>query len=288
MNPRYPIFIPTKGRWESRLTIRALERIGVPYKAVVEPQEFDKYAAVIGTQNIIVLPHRDKGLVVTRNWIWDYAQELGASRFWTMDDNIRNFFRLNNNLKVPVTSGTMLYAIEDFVERFANVPIAGMNYFMFASRKSKVPPLYLNTRIYSNMLIQTDVCDPCGKPYRNEGFYNDDTDLCLRILKDGFCTILFNTFLIEKSVTMTIGGGMTPYYQDDGRYKMALELQKKHPDIVRIGWRWNRWQHIVDYRPFRSNQLRLRPDVVIPEGTNNYGMILVKQGGQSVEPPTGS
>lgn len=257
--------------------MRALEAIGVPYTVFVEPQEFDKYAAVIDKTNIIVLPHSNQGLVVTRNYIWDYALSLGLPRFWTMDDNIKNFFRFNRNLKVPVSSGSMLCAIEDFVERYKNIPIAGMNYFMFASRKNKAAPMTLNTRVYSNMLIETDYRDPHGKPYRNEGFYNDDTDLCLRVLKDGNCTVLFNAFLIEKAVTMTVKGGMTPHYQGDGRYKMALELQQKHPDVTKITFKWGRWQHQVDYRPFKKNKLKLKPGVEIPQGVNNYGMILVKR-----------
>jgi hypothetical protein len=278
MNPRYPVFIPTKGRWESRLTIKALENIGVPYKAVIEAQEYDNYAAVIDSNNIIVLPYRDKGLVVTRNWIWDYALSQGYPRFWTMDDNIRNFYRMNHNLKVPITTGTPLCVMEDFTERYTNVPVSGMNYFMFASRKTKAAPFTLNTRVYSNMLIETDARDPRGKPYRNEGFYNDDTDLCLRILKDGYCTILFNAFLIRKSVTMTVKGGMTPHYQGDGRLKMAQELQAKHPDVTKITFKWGRWQHQVDYRPFKANRLIKRPGVVIPEGVNDYGMKLVHLG----------
>lgn len=279
MNPRYPVFIPSKGRWASCLTMKALDRIGVPYTVFVEEQEADQYAAVIGIDWLHILPHRDKGLVVTRNYIWDYAQSLGLPRYWTIDDNIKNFFRLNNNLKVPVTSGTIFYAIEDFIERYENIPIAGMNYFMFASRKSKVPPLTMNTRIYSNMLIQTDAKDPRGKPYRNEGFYNDDTDLCLRVLKDGFCTALFNAFLIEKSVTMSVQGGNTPVYLGDGRLKMAQELQAKHPDVTTITWKWGRWQHQVDYRPFKNNRPILKPGVVIPDEPNNYGMVLRKREG---------
>ena len=270
MNPKYPIFIPSKGRWESRLTVRALDKIRVPYKVVVEPQEHDNYSKVVDPKKIIVLPHSDKGLVATRNWIWDYALSLGVRRFWTMDDNIKFFYRFNNNLKVPVGSGAILKAMEDFVERYINVPIAGMNYFMFVSRKSKVLPFTLNTRVYSNMLIKTDI------PYRNEGFYNDDTDLCLRILKDGWCTVLFQAFLIEKSVTMTISGGMTPHYQDDGRYKMAKELQEKHPDVTKITRKWGRWQHQVDYRPFKKNVLIKKPGLKIKKGVNNYGMKLIK------------
>jgi len=275
-NPKYPVFIPSKGRWESRLTMKALDNIGVPYTVFVEPQEFDKYAAVLPESSLKVLPHRDKGLVVTRNYIWDYAASLGVPRFWTMDDNIKAFYRWNRNLKVPVSSGNILAAMEDFVDRFSNVPVAGMNYFMFASRKNIKPVFLLNTRVYSNMLIDTSARDKAGRPYRNEGFYNDDTDLCLRLLKDGFCTILFNAYLIEKSVTMTVKGGMTPHYQDDGRYKMALELYKKHPDVTKITRKWGRWQHQVDYRPFKRNRLILKPGVVIPEGTNEYGMKLVE------------
>lgn len=35
-----------------------------------------------------------------------------------------------------------------------------------------------------------------------------------------------------------------------------------------------RWQHHVDYRRFKRNRLKLRPGVVIPQGVNNYGMVL--------------
>ena len=276
MGPKYPIYIPTKGRWESRLTIRALELIGVPYKAVIEEQEFDQYAAIIDKKNIIVLPHRDKGLTATRNWIWDYAQDSGTPRFWTIDDNIKGFHRWNKNKKQRVLSGAIFRAMEDFVDRYENVPIAGMNYFMFIKQKYKDSPIRLNTRVYSNMLIKTDIKNPAGEPYRNECFFNDDTDLCLRILKDGFCTILFNAFLIEKAVTMTVSGGMTPYYQGDGRYKMAKELQEKHPDLTKIIRKWGRWQHTINYKPFVKNRLIKRKDVVVPKGINNYGMKLVE------------
>jgi hypothetical protein len=47
INPCYPIYIISKGRWESRLTSKALEKMQVPYHIVVEPQEYDNYASVI-------------------------------------------------------------------------------------------------------------------------------------------------------------------------------------------------------------------------------------------------
>lgn len=275
MMPRYPVFVPTKGRYESLFTIKALEAISVPYKAVIEAQEVEKYiAAGVARDKILVLPHRDKGLVVTRNWIWDYAQSLGVKRFWTFDDNIKGFYRLNRNTKITVACATPLYVIEDFVERYKNIPIAGMNYAFFAKRKQKIPPFYLNTRVYSNMLIETNAKDKSGKLFRNEGFYNDDTDLCLRVLKDGQCTVLFNAFLILKQTTMTVKGGMTPHYLGDGRYKMAKELCDKHPDVARMSKKFGRYQHHVDYTNFVRNELIRKTSLEVVDSINEYGMTI--------------
>lgn len=76
---------------------------------------------------------------------------------------------------------------------------------------------------------------------------------------------------------MTMKGGNTDeLYQGDGRLKMAQSLVAQHPDVTRIVWKWGRWQHEVDYRPFKNNRLILRPDAVIPDEPNEYGMKLVK------------
>lgn len=272
MNPDYPIFVPTKGRYKTPYTINALESRNIPYTAVIEAQEYKNYQEVVKNGKIIVLPHQNKGLTVTRNWIWDYAQnELKTPYFWTMDDNIQDFYRLNKNMKYRCDSGTFLKSMEDFVQRYTNVYISGMCYEMFVPRKKKHPPFILNTRIYSNMLIKTDI------PYRNVTFYNDDTDLCLRILKDGFCTIQFCAFLAKKLPTMKVKGGMTDYYeQTNKRKEFAEELQRAHPDVVKVVWKYNRWHHEVDYSGFKHNKLIKRPDVVIPNEPNEYGMKLIR------------
>jgi hypothetical protein len=271
MNPSYPVYIISKGRWESRPTARALERMRMPYRIVVEPQEVEQYAAVIDPSKILTLPFSNLGLgsIPARNWVWEHAAASGAYRHWILDDNIDGFYRLHRNLKTPVASGTIFKAAEDFVDRFENVAIAGFHYFMFAARKTKMPPFQKNRRIYSCILIRNDI------PYRWRGRYNEDTDLSLRVLKDGHCTILFSAFLAMKRPTMTMKGGNTDeLYKGDGRLKMAQSLQEQHPDVATITWKWGRWQHQVDYSPFKRNELRLRPGLVIPDGPNNYGMVL--------------
>ena len=269
LNPYYPVYIISKGRWESRFTSKALEIIHVPYHIVVEPQEYDNYAAVIDPVKILVLPFSNlgQGSIPARNWVWEHSISLGARRHWILDDNITKFYRMCNNQKIIVSDGTIFRAAEDFVDRYTNVAISGFQYEFFALRRAELPPFLLNTRIYSCILIQNDI------PYRWRGRYNEDTDLSLRTLKDGWCTILFNAFLAKKLPTMTVRGGNTDeLYKDGGRLKMAQSLQEQHPNIVKITQKWGRWQHQVDYSSIKKNKLILRPDAIIPEETNDYGM----------------
>lgn len=274
MNPKYPVYIISKGRWEKRKTSRTLERMNVPYKIVIEPQEYDNYAAVIDPKKILVTPFSNlgQGSIPSRNFVWEHSISVGAKRHWILDDNLFNFYRVNNNLPVPVSSGTIFRCAEDFVDRYTNVAISGFEYFMFMPRKTKKAPYRMNTRVYSCILIQNDI------PYRWRGRYNEDTDLSLRALKDGWCTILFQAFLCDKTTTMTDTGGNTEdlYFIDDGRLKMAKSLEEQHPDVTKVTRKWGRWQHHVDYRPFRFNKLNKIKDLDIPDRVNNYGMKLIQ------------
>ncbi len=273
MNPEYPVYIISKGRWESRLTSKALETMGVPYHIIIEPQEYDNYAAVIDEVKILVLPFSNlgQGSIPARNWVWEHSIEAGAKRHWILDDNIDEFYRLTGNMKYRAKSGTIFRAAEEFIDRYKNVALAGFQYEMFVPRKQKWKPFILNTRIYSCLLIQN------GLSQRWRGHYNEDTDLSLRILKAGWCTVLFQAFLANKRPTLTMKGGNTDeLYQDGGRLKMAQSLQQQHPDVVHVGRCFGRWQHIVDYSRFKSNRLILRDDIEITPGVDNYGMKLVR------------
>ena len=271
VNPRHPVYIISKGRWDTRLTSKSLDALGVPYRIVVEPQEVDRYAACINRDQILVLPFSNlgQGSIPARNWVWEHAIQECAERHWILDDNIQGFYRLNRNMKLQTNSGVMFRAAEDFVDRYENVAIAGFQYESFAMRREKMAPLALNTRVYSCILIKNDI------PYRWRGRYNEDTDLSLRALKDGWVTVLFNAFLANKIATMKMAGGNTDeLYAGDGRLKMAESLREQHPDVTTITRKWGRWQHVVDYRPFRKNRLVFRHDAEIPGGPNEYGMIL--------------
>jgi len=285
MLPRYPIYIVSKGRWKNRLTSKALNVMGIPYKIVVEQDQLPMYQAEVGADRCLVLPQRyldeydtcddlgdtkSRGPGAARNFVWDHATELGSKRHWVMDDNLDAFHRLNRNIKRESDTPAIFAAMEDFVDRYENVPVAGPNYYSFVKSSDGVPAFVTNTRIYSCLLIQNDA------PYRWRGRYNEDTDLSLRVLKDGLCTIQFNAFLQGKVTTQRMKGGNTDeFYALEGTKAKSQMLADLHPDVAKVVWRFNRWHHHVDYKPFSKNRLIKREDVVVSEKVNNYGMGLV-------------
>jgi len=276
--PKYPIYIISKGRWEKRYTSKYLEWCNIPYKIVVEPQEYDKYAEVIDPKKILILPkkylNKNQGGIPARNFVWEHSTKSGAKRHWILDDNIRSYKRLNNSERVMVKSGVVFRVIEDYVDRYTNIKMAGHNYSMFApSSNTILRPITKNTRIYSSILLSNDIKD------RWRGRYNEDTDLSLRLLKQGYPTILFNEMLADKLATLSQKGGNTDtiYSVKDALYLKAKSLQDQHPDVVKIITRFNRTHHLVDYRPFKHLQPIFKEGIQLKDKVNNYGMKLVKK-----------
>lgn len=274
-NPRYPIYIPSKGRWENSYTADTFIKDGVPFFLVVEPQESDKYIDKFGADRVVVLPFSNLGSVIpTRNFIKEYSKSLGHKRHWQFDDNIRDFYRWYKGKRIKVSSGIAIRLIEDFTDRYENVAISGFNYTMFAI--TQLPPFHLNCRVYSATLFLNSL------PHKWRGKYNEDADICLQVLADGWCTILVNAFLVGKVQTMKIKGGNTSeIYHGDGRLKMARSLERVWPHVVSTKRRFKRPQHVIrDAWQKFDTQLKLKEGLTLDDfkGNNEYGMKLVVKG----------
>jgi hypothetical protein len=287
--PRYPVYVPSRGRAGVALTPRFLIRDGVPFSLVVEPREAEAYGSKFGRDRLLILPWdgddpvrrayvarlgiENGGLVAVRNWIKDHASAAGFARHWQIDDNIEYLRRRFRGKRIICDSGVALAAVEDFVDRYENVAVAGLNYQMFVRDDQPVPPFHLNARVYSCTLILN------AAPFRWRLRYNDDTDFCLQALAAGYCTVLFNAFMADKKWTMSFRGGNTDeLYQGDGRLRMARSLERVWPGVVRTGRRFRRPQHVVRDQWLKfDTPLRLRPgvDLAALPATDEYGMDLV-------------
>jgi hypothetical protein len=294
VKPTYPIYVLSRGRWNIDKTWRVLNAMQVPHSVVIEPQEYPQYAeALAGYPYSTILPlpenfretyrgesQESGGGIPARNFIWEHSIAQGAKRHWIMDDNLHCFQRMTRRERQELWTGAGFKATEDFVDRYTNVALAGPQYIMFATPKTKKAAYNLNTRIYSCILIKNDL------PYRWRGRYNEDTDLSLRALKDGWVTVLSNAFLVDKTKSGDNAGGNTSTIYGTteenwqrGREAMADSLIAQHPDVTSKKRKFTggpdggkRWQHVVNYKPFAGNKL-VKIDPLAPEIISDYGLV---------------
>jgi hypothetical protein len=119
--PRYPIFVPSKGRADKEMTAAMFDTEGIPFKLVVEPQEEGAYRERWGAERVLTLPANNQGLVFSRNWIKSYATQKGHERHWQFDDDIRKFYRHHHGRRIKAPARVALCVLEDFVDRYENV-----------------------------------------------------------------------------------------------------------------------------------------------------------------------
>jgi hypothetical protein len=274
VNPSYPLYVLSKGRADTAPTPRVLDRMQVPYRLVIEQQEHDDYVRWFPEDRLLHLdpayvaaydPCTDltaddpRGSGPARNFAWEHSIAEGHAWHWVIDDNITGWFRFHQNQKVPCGNGTPFAAMERFATRYSNVAIAGPHYQSFSPARSKAEPFQTGSRVFSCLLIRNAI------PFRWECRYNEDVDLCLRVLKAGWATILFQAFLSGKVTTLRMGGGNTDTVYTGGTLAKSRMLVARHPDVATLARRWNRWHHYVDYSQWRGQPLILDPDWTPPE-----------------------
>ena len=201
---RYPVYIISKGRAERAITARAFLKENLPFTIAVEPQEYDSYCKTIPKKFVAKLPFSNLGMGSTpaRNWCWENSIQRGAKRHFIFDDNIYGFYRLDHGKRVNCESLEALSSCENFIDRYANIGVAGFNYSMFLTRETD-KAFYMNCHVYSGLLINNEI------PFRWRLKYNEDVDLCLQALHTRrWCTVALNIYSIKKvSTTSKMKGG---------------------------------------------------------------------------------
>lgn len=273
--PRYPIYIPSKGRAKKPLTIRMLDEDGVDFRIVVQPDQVEAYAK-FGRDRLLILPEDDKGLVYARNWITEHSVAEGVERHWQIDDDVRFLYRVHKGRRLKCDAGVALAVVEDFVDRYENVALASLNdggAFVPVSKgysQGRIPPFHLNHRCYTNILFWNKL------PNRWRPPNNEDTDMTLQVLADGWCTILFNAFAMDTETTMQASGGQTEAFKLGARLRMVRALERRWPGVVTVGRRAGHPQHFIKYDWGRfDTQLRLKEGVDLAEfEPDDYGLSL--------------
>jgi len=261
MKTKYPIYIVSKGRWENPLTAKAFLKDGLDFLIAVEPQEYDNYCDAIGEKYVLKLPFSNLGVgsYPARNYCWEHSIKQGYERHWLFDDNIRKIQRLNKGKRIECKSQIALIAIEEFTDRYENLYISGMDYYKFVMG-TYPKPFTLNAHVYSALLIKNDM------KYRWRLKYNEDVDLCLQVLNDGYCTALFKAFMVDKVSTTAgmKGGNQTELYDNNNNEKFWIKskmLQDLWPQFVEVKMKFKRPHHHVNWKKHFKQGLIRRTDI---------------------------
>lgn len=270
MQPEHPVYIISRGRWDTRLTAKWLDHVGVPFLMVVEREEWPRYVDAVGQGRLLILPERYKrnydtvvrtdgvehlGPGPARNFVWDHARQARAKFHWLLDDNIRSLMYMHQGVKRRAGDGAPFRIMEEFMTRWENLAMLCPRHNIYAIPGRRYDHLTLNVMVYCCILIRTSL----GHVFR--GRYGEDTDMSLQVLRDGWCTAVLNCILQQKAPTKRIGGGNTDtiYAGDDNGWRQARGTYLLNPDVLTMRKRPRGWTTDINYNMLRLPRLRRDP-----------------------------
>lgn len=238
----------SKGRADISMTANMFKQDNVQYKILIEVQELNDYLKFHSKDTLEVLPFKNLGLgsYPARNYAKELALRQGAAYYWVFDDNIRGACKFVRGSKIPCSSALAIDRAERLNDTYSNLAILAFNYRYFVATESQ-KAFFVNVHCYSCMLIKTDA----NINWRLK--YNEDVDICLQALTQGYCTILLNAYCMNKTSTSAKlrGGNQTELYKGNDlnkKIQKADTLRKYWPNYVELKMRYGRPHHYVDWK----------------------------------------
>lgn len=230
-NPSYTFYIPSKGRANTIKTSKVLNSFNIPFKLVVEPQDYEAYVYNFGEDSVLSLDQNNQGIYYVRKWIKEYSSSIGEDYHWQLDDDLR-YFRSHFGKRKRLTDGKIFALVEHIAKEFPNIGQAGLTHFAFAFAKKN--PYELNKQVCSCMLIKN------ATPAQFRPNIIEDTDFSLQLLYNGYVTLNLTRFSYEGIPTMQMAGGNTTDFKEGHLYKRQVTLCEEYPgefEIVEKGGR---------------------------------------------------
>lgn len=212
MSP-WPVYVPTKARAGRPRTARLLAGAGVPWTAVVEPQDEHAYRAALGpAADLLVLADDDRGIPYARQAALDHARAAGHAWFWQLDDDIDRFYSVADGRCVPCPVDVALAGAQAALARVPRLAVGALEYQQFAWRARK--PYALGS--YCDVAVCLDAGNPRLR-YRTGLVFKSDRDLCLAALAAGYATARTTRWAFAAPKNGSNPGGLAAEYARAGR-----------------------------------------------------------------------
>jgi len=222
---KYPIYIVSKGRASHCLTAQTLQKRGIDFTIIVEPQDYKEYAKYYDKANLHKLKKDDAGLPFARNSALKLSRSRDEDAHWQMDDDIRHFMVRQDSKNVKIHAEKSLLAVEKVFDSYKNLSVIAHRYTSFAF--SQTTDFSINKNPCSCILLKNDV-----KAKWNKGTV-DDADFALQVLSSGGTTMIANRQLIDTVPHLQQKGGLTDLaLAGQGRHVRFLQLAKDWPGFT--------------------------------------------------------
>lgn len=220
LKPKYPIGILSYQRYnEYGRTHLLLTKMKINHYLFVEPCEYDKYKEFYNSKycELIKCPDdfhsQQMGSTPVRNYMIEYFKEKGYKYFWMLDDNIKSYRRFHNGKKKDITSPVIFTSIENYIDNYDNVGLAGHNFNPFVVEGTERPVLIKNSKIYSSFLIRTDT------EIRFNHRHQEDNFISIDYIEKGYCNLCFNHILYDKNTSgIDKGGNSEEIYKREDKF----------------------------------------------------------------------
>jgi len=245
---QYTIFILSKGRAGIATTPSRLDKQGIGYTLVVEPDEIDEYRLEYPEAEILSLPLSGQGISYARQYILDYGRWNNLNYYWQLDDDLGACYELVDGKSIQVDFSIVLGYTETLTSKY-DVALAGIEAKSFL-RDEHQKPYRFNTRVYSCVLTSTR--HQCN--YRAEFDTKEDIDFCLQILTTGEHIVCVQKYAINyRHIKSRQPGGLTPLYEDsidvDISHKFVNEWGE---EICKIVNKYGRVDVVIDWKQFKA------------------------------------
>lgn len=220
-----------------------LEKVGIEYALVVEPQDEESYKKSY-TSKVFVLPENDRGITYARHRILKMCRDLRFEWFWMLDDDIQEFGEVILGKTKRKDASILPKATKILQKHNASLYSLELRQFAWTSDELK------RNRI-SMQCVLFNVPNCKGIDYDLDIKIREDYDISLQAIFKAYGTIKTAKYYYGIADMKSQEGGMEQWYNDEFEKQEVIKICKKYPKLIEPVYKKNRHDVKINWRKFK-------------------------------------
>lgn len=214
-----PILIPSKDRAKKNYLLEQLQKNNLEFYYFIEPQEIKKYTDVISIKNIINIKENDMGIAYVRNFILKYAQKNKIKRYWTLDDDLNNFYHREEKKMIKNDISVLSKVEKQFANKNYGIYALEYQQFAWSASKDRVENSYMDCCV----CIDSEKAEKKQIIYDNSVSLKEDRDFGMQFVKQGYNNARSTLFAFSCPKNGSNKGGLSKVYAEGNEEEKMVE-----------------------------------------------------------------